>query len=177
MAPAGADDVKKLTTDYFLTGTDAEGGSRTLDLERNPTVLLVWAANRFNRNASRFYQENFGITAMDWRMLVAMSQEPGINVSAASPVSGYDKGAVSRSLHSLEEMKLAEGRVEGTNARIKQWYLTRKGRQLHDRILVAAIDRQQQLLDGMSADEVTQFNALLQRFLQNLGRLEASQGD
>lgn len=177
MAPAGADDVKKLSKDYFLTGTDAEGGSRTLDLERNPTVLLVWAANRFNRNASRFYQENFGITAMDWRMLVAMSQEPGINVSAASPVSGYDKGAVSRSLHSLEELKLAEGRVEGTNARIKQWYLTRKGRQLHDRILVAAIDRQHQLLDGMSADEVTQFNALLQRFLQNLGRLEASQGD
>ncbi len=164
--------VKPVSTDYFVAQVGADGTARTLDLERNPTVLLVWAANRFNRNASRYYQTHFGITAMDWRMLVMLCSEPGISVSAASPVSGYDKGAVSRSLQNLEQLQLAEGRAEGRNNRHKQWYLTRKGQRLHDRILAAALERQQLLLSGMQADEVMQFNSLLKRFLHNLEQLE-----
>lgn len=164
--------MKPLSADYFLTEARIDGVSQTLNLEHNPTVLLVWAANRFNRNASRYYQAHFGITAMDWRMLVMLCKDPGISVTAASPVSGYDKGAVSRSLHNLESMKLAEGRVEGTNSRNKLWHLTRKGKQLHDRVLAVAMKRQERLLEGMSADEIRQFNDLLQRFMQNLEVLE-----
>ena len=165
--------MKKISPSYFLTDEVSELSGRTLELERNPTVLLVWAANRFNRNASRFYQEAFGISAMDWRMLVMLCKEPGIAVSAASLATGYDKGAVSRSLRIIEQMGLAEGRAEGTNDSNKFWYLTRKGRQLHDKVLAAALERQKQLLTGMSAEDVVIFNALLQKFMTNLERLEA----
>ena len=165
--------MKKISPSYFLTDEVSELSGRTLELERNPTVLLVWAANRFNRNASRFYQEAFGISALDWRMLVMLCKEPGIAVSAASLATGYDKGAVSRSLRIIEQMGLAEGRAEGTNDRNKFWYLTRKGRQLHDKVLAAALERQKQLLTGMSAEDVVIFNALLQKFMTNLERLEA----
>ena len=165
--------MKKISPSYFLTDEVSELSGRTLELERNPTVLLVWAANRFNRNASRFYQEAFGISAMDWRMLVMLCKEPGIAVSAASLATGYDKGAVSRSLRIIEQMGLAEGRAKGTNDRNKFWYLTRKGRQLHDKVLAAALERQKQLLTGMSAEDVVIFNALLQKFMTNLERLEA----
>lgn len=164
--------MKKLTPDFFLTDPQAGSTSRTLEPERNPTVLVVWAANRFNRIASRYYQENFGITAMDWRMLGALCREPGLPVSAASLSSGYDKGAVSRSLHSLEAQGLAEGRVQGSNNRNKLWFLTRKGRTLHDKILDAALQRQMTLLEGMKPEDVLTLNALLQKFMDNMDTLE-----
>lgn len=165
--------IKKLTSNYFLTESDQAPAGRTLDLERNPTVLLVWAANRFNRNASRYYQDTFGISAMDWRMLVMLCKQPGIAVSAASPASGYDKGAVSRSLQSLESAGLAVARVEGSNSRNKLWHLTRRGQSLHDKVLEAALERQKRLLAGMTADEVLTLNALLQKFMTNLEDLES----
>lgn len=164
--------MKKISPDFFLTDAGSGPSAQTLELERNPTVLLVWAANRFNRNASRFYQDSFGITAMDWRMLVMLCKEPGIAVSAASLATGYDKGAVSRSLRNLEDMGLAQARVEGTNDRNKFWYLTRKGKSLHDKVLAEALDRQKRLLSGMSADDVLMFNTLLQKFMVNLDLLE-----
>jgi DNA-binding MarR family transcriptional regulator len=154
----------------FLT---PEGnGNRTLELEHNPTVLVVWAANRFNRLASRYYQTHFGISAMDWRMLVMLCKEPDIAVSEASALIGYDKGAVSRSLQALEEMKLVKSQVVGSNARNKRWRLTPKGQRMHDKILVAALERQNQLLEGFGPDEVQSFNRMLHRFLGNLDALE-----
>jgi len=168
----GHDDMKKLTPDFFLTDPPVGTTGRTLEPERNPTVLVVWAANRFNRIASRYYQEQFGITAMDWRMLGALCREPGLPVSAASLSSGYDKGAVSRSLHSLEAQGLAEGRVQGTNNRNKLWYLTRKGRNLHDKMLAAALERQMLLLVGMKPEDVLTLNTLLQQFMNNMDALE-----
>ena len=172
---------EKQTDDYKKTILGPKGAKRIVveaairqpwDKYMEPTDIFI-GMKGFGESApyQKLY-EHFGITAMEWRMLVMLCKEPGISVSAASPVSGYDKGAVSRSLHSLEAQKLAEGRVEGTNSRNKLWHLTRKGKQLHDRVLEAAMERQQQLLHGMSADEVKQFNDLLQRFLRNLDALE-----
>ncbi len=160
-----------MNDEFFLESDGRNGGVQTLNLENNPTVLLVWAANRFNRSASRHYQDEFGISAMDWRMLVMLCKEPGVPVSAASPQIGYDKGAVSRSLAKLTELGLARSEVQGTNARNRLWFLTDKGFRLHNKILGSALERQRKLLKGFTRDEVLAFNAMLKKFMSNLEEL------
>lgn len=159
--------MNKINDEFFLE-SDGRNGVQTLNLETNPTVLLVWAANRFNRSASRHYQDVFGISAMEWRMMVMLCKEPGVAVSAASPQIGFDKGAVSRSLAKLTELGLARSEVQGTNARNRLWFLTDKGLRLHNKILQAALHRQRELFNGFSRDEVEMFNAMLKKFMRNV---------
>lgn len=162
-----------INDDFFLAPERDACGARILNPQTNPTVLLVWAANRFNRSASRHYQTHFGINAMDWRMLAMLCKEPGIQVSAASPQIGYDKGAVSRSLANLAQMDLARFEIQGTNARNRQWFLTDKGLALYNRILDSALVRQQRLLEGFSMEEVLTLNSMLRRFMENLEQLDS----
>ncbi len=158
---------------YFLRRPDAgEAGGTTLDFDKSPTVLLVFAANRFTRTAARLYQDDFGIGAMDWRMLVMLTKEPDIPVARASKVIGIDKAAVSRSLARLEGKGLVKAAVPAGDERRKTWALTRKGHALHDRILPVALSRQQEILDGFSQQDVERLNGYLQKLLDNVIALD-----
>ena len=159
--------IPELPDDLFLTDF-VETGVRTLSFRRSPTVLLNFASNRFTRLTAREYQSRFGIGAMDWRMLVMLTREPGSTVSHSGRVIGIDKAAVSRSLRRLEALGLAapDG-AQGT-----RWHLSAKGAALHEEILEVALARQKRLLKGMSAEEVAVFTGCLGRFLDNLDDLQ-----
>ena len=161
------------TDDVFLDLEAGDGPHRTLSLERAPTVLLVLAANRFTRSAARYYQRRFGVGAMDWRMLVMLTREPNIPVTRASQVIGIDKAAVSRSLARLEGQDLALATINGTNLRRRLWRLTQKGESLHREMLAVALERQRELLRGLSQKEVSEFSGFLKAFVQNVERLDA----
>jgi len=156
-----------LPDEMFLVSPD-KGDVATLSFRNSPTVLLTFAANRFTRKASRLYQDQFGIGAMDWRMLVMLTREPGSTVSHAGRTIGIDKAAVSRSLRRLEAKGLAKPSSRNGN----KWHLSEEGRALHARMLAVALERQRKLLLGLSRDEVEQFNRCLSVFLENLDGLD-----
>lgn len=164
--------LDELPDEMFLTELE-QPGRQTLSFSRSPTVLLNFAANRFTRNASRHYQSAFGIGAMDWRMLVSLTRNPGSRVSHASTTIGIDKGAVSRSLTRLEKAGLVEAQCNSPDERRKEWFLTDRGQELHDTVLVAALERQKHLLRGFSRQDVSELNRLLSKLLENLDGSEA----
>ena len=164
-----------LDTAFFLGEEDTGAGQgKTLEFDRNPTVLLVFAANRFTRSAARFYQERFGIGAMDWRMLVMLTKEPDIPVARASKVIGIDKAAVSRSLGRLADKGLVRFTTPGGDTRRKSWALTEEGVSLHETILKEALARQEKLLKGFEKEEVLLFNSFLKRLQDNIVDLDQS---
>ncbi|MDK3017366.1 MarR family winged helix-turn-helix transcriptional regulator [Pseudodonghicola flavimaris] len=160
-----------LSDDLFLIlpdGSDETPERATLSFRRSPTVLLTFASNRFTRAAARDYQDRFGLGAMDWRMLVMLTREPGSTVSHAARTIGIDKAAVSRSLHRLQQRQLATATAEGRDSRRKSWQLTDSGRALHDRILAHALERQKRLLSGFSETELRALTGYLARLLENI---------
>lgn len=166
-------DKNGLEKSMFLVDVlDDQSGNkrRTLSFSRAPTVLLTFAANRFTRSSARSYLEKFGIGAMDWRMLVMLTREPGCDAARASAAIGIDKGAVSRSLARLEKEGLATYVSRKTDERRKDWRLTKKGIALHDAILEVALDRLQATLDGFSENDVHELNRLLSRLIANLDK-------
>lgn len=164
-------DNPELPDEMFLVSPEDAGipaDGTTLSFSRSTTVLLTFAANRFTRKAAQHYRTEFGIGVMDWRMLVMLTRAPGSNVAHASKTMGIDKAAVSRSLGRLEKSGLAASTAGTPDERRREWRLTKKGRDLHARILDASLNRQKELLDGFTPTEVEQFNGFLRRCLKNL---------
>ena len=162
-----------LPDELFLTDPGvAPEGRRTLSFDRSPTVLLTFAANRFTRAAARVYQDRYGIGAMDWRMLVMLTREPGSTVSHSGRTIGIDKAAVSRSLRRLEARDLARPDPDAPT----RWHLTPEGQALHAEMLQVALARQRALLSGLSAEQVAVFTQCLHQFLENLDALAEDTG-
>lgn len=169
-----------LLSDMFLSEVeDGQTGKRmqTISLSRSPLVLLSFAANRFTRAASAYFEAENELGSVDWRMLFILARRPGITAARASETIGVDKGSVSRCLHRLAKKQLAEAGELHANGRSRGWHLTAHGRDVHDQILQVALEKQQQLLKGFAPEEVEQMCSLIQRFLVNLEALESEPAD
>jgi len=153
-------------------GQDATAEPATLDLAEAPSVLLIFAANRFTRIWSRYLLRHHGLAAIDWRMMVMLTAEPNIPVTRASTVIDIDKAAVSRALARLEGKGLAAADVPESYRQRRLWRLTAAGTALHDEILATALRRQTRMLRGLDAGEARQLSRYLRTILDNLAALE-----
>lgn len=160
---------------FLVTATDEATGEShdTLSFSRAPTVLLTFAANRFTRVAARDWQARFGLGAMEWRMMVMLTREPGATAARAAELTGVDKGAVSRALHGLRQKGLARQGALQANGRSRGWRLTEAGHGMHAQMLARALARQRRLLAGFAPQEVEALCGMLARFLDNLESLKA----
>ena len=109
---------------------------RTLDFERAPSVLIVFAANRLTRIWSRYLQTRFGISVIEWRLMVMLTAE--LAVSRAADVIDVDRGAISRALAGMVKRGLTVADVPQIYRHRRLWRLTTGGARLHDEILEVA---------------------------------------
>lgn len=147
---------------------------KTLDLEASPTVLIIFAANRFTRIWSRYLQLRFKLSVMEWRVMVMLMAEPGATVSRAATVIDIDKGAISRALARLEAKELASADVPEAYRHRRKWSLTPEGNTLHDRVLAIALQRQNRMLKDVSAADEDALVRSLRSILASLSDLEAA---
>ena len=146
----------------------AQGGP-TLDLERYVPAIITFIANKLSNSATAFYQREFGVNVTEWRIMSLLAIEPGIPASRICHVIGFDKGPVSRTLAAMEKRGLIAIRTDPNDGRTHSISLTAKGRSTHDRVIVAAFERERRLLSCLSRDEQEVLIDLLRRLHENLG--------
>ncbi|GLZ86966.1 transcriptional regulator [Metapseudomonas resinovorans] len=134
-----------------------------LNLARYVPALLTFLANKLATGASQCYRKHFGIGVVEWRMLSMLAVENGITANRICQVIGLDKSAVSRSLQALEAAGHVSSQVDPQDNRRNTVSLTASGRELHDRVLKVALERERRLLSGLSTEEVDTLIALLGR--------------
>jgi DNA-binding MarR family transcriptional regulator len=83
-----------------------------------------------------------------------LANEGDITASRICEVIGFDKAAVSRSIRILENGSYITTCGIATHNRARLIALTRAARNLHNRIMKVALDREAILLDGLSPAEV-----------------------
>ena len=147
-------------------------GRTVLDLDRYVPYFLVAVTNAISRGAGREYLASQGIGIMDWRVMTTLAIQPGCAARDVTALVHLDKGAVSRSLATLETRGLAAATSQGADPRRKDWRLTDSGWDLHDRILPLALRREARLLSDVSAEDVETFLSVLRRLRGNLDHLE-----
>jgi len=141
----------------------------TLDLERYVPAFITFIANKLSNSASAFYQRHFGVNVTEWRIMSLLAIEPGIPASRICHVIGYDKGPVSRTLAALQKRGLVAIRTDPNDGRTHSISLTAKGRATHDKVIVAALERERRLLACLDPNEQEVLINLLRRVHENLG--------
>jgi DNA-binding MarR family transcriptional regulator len=148
---------------------NANGSGPTLDLNRYVPAFVTFIGNKLSNSATVFYQRNFGVNVTEWRIMSLLAIEPGIPASRICHVIGFDKGPVSRTLAALQKRGLVAIRTAPDDGRSHAISLTARGRTIHDRVIVAALDRERRLLSCLDKDEREALIDLLRRIHENLG--------
>src|SRR6266446_1842439 len=147
---------------------DADDGP-TLDLNRYVPAFITFIANKLSNSATALYQRNFGVNVTEWRIMSLLAIEPGIPASRICNVIGFDKGPVSRNLSMLQKRGLVVIKTDPRDGRSHSISLTSKGRAVHDKVIVAALERERRLLSCLKKDEREVLIDLLRRLHENLG--------
>jgi len=144
-------------------------GGQMLDLNRYVPAFVTFIANKLSNSATVFYQRNFGVNVTEWRIMSLLAIEPGIPASRICHVIGFDKGPVSRTLALMQKRGLVTIRTDPNDGRSHSITLTAKGRTTHDKVIVAALERERRLLSCLKKDEREVLIDLLRRIHENLG--------
>lgn len=139
-----------------------------LDLDRYVPAFITFIANKLSTSATAFYQRHYGVNVTDWRIMSLLAIEPGIPASRICHVIGFDKGPVSRTLSTLQKRGLVTIRTAPDDGRTHSISLTAKGRAIHDKVIVAALERERRLLSCLRKDEREVLIDLLRRVHGNL---------
>jgi DNA-binding MarR family transcriptional regulator len=152
------------------------GGGPLLDLDRYVPALITFIGNKLSNSANAFYQRNFGVNVTEWRIMSQLAIEPGIPAARICQVIGFDKGPVSRTLAVLRKRGLVSIRTDPEDGRSHSISLTAKGRATHDKVIIAALERERRLLSCLKKDEREVLIELLRRLHNNLGAVTGQTG-
>jgi DNA-binding MarR family transcriptional regulator len=134
-----------------------------LDLKSHVPTRIAILANHLSRAASRFYRERYGIGVVEWRLMMFIGRATETRANRICSETDLDKGAVSRSLGVLQRMDIVSVKEDGSDSRRNNVALTAKGRALHDEIVPVALERQRQMLAGLTPAEIEAFMAVIDR--------------
>jgi DNA-binding MarR family transcriptional regulator len=146
-------------------------GLRVLDRSIYLAGYLVRLANGMSRGGSKVYHALFGIGVVEWRILSMLAIEPGLLAKDICQGLEMDKSIVSRCVRSLEAKRLLQAEPVGDNLRSYSLLLTAEGREIHDKVLALALEREQVMLEDLSADERSLLFDLLRRLTGSLEKL------
>jgi DNA-binding MarR family transcriptional regulator len=116
-----------------------------------------------------------GIVQLEWAMIIFIDEVPGIDQRRLSQAMGIDRNSVSSILERLEAKGLVERRINGSDKRARELYLTAKARDLQRRFrpkIRAANDR---ILNPLKPGERKLFIDMLTRLVEG-NRLHARPG-
>jgi DNA-binding MarR family transcriptional regulator len=144
---------------------------RVLVLDDYLPAYLSQITNKWSKSASKLYLDGFGIGINEWRVMTLFAIEPGATAQRTCAILGIDKAAANRSVVHLENLALVRLTPNPKDGRSSLIQLTEKGWSMHDAILEIALDREAQLLKGLSAAERRTLLSLLDRVRSNLSSL------
>ena len=148
-----------------------------IDLDRYVPAYLTWIANKLSRGASQHYLAAFDVGIEVWRCLVLLAIEGSITAQQISRVIGMDKASVSRCFKSMQARGLITLSLDSADGRARLASLTPKGRDLHDRIMSIALERERVFLSVLSPTEQNTLIKLLKRLHENLPAVETATTD
>ena len=135
--------------------------------------LLVHDVSRLLRRRIDHQAQAIGLTSAQWRVLAAVSraemhgQEP-LHQATLAEMMDMEPITLSRQVDRMEAAALIERRPDPADRRIKHLYLTEAARPLVEKFRSVAISCYDNVLEGISDDEIGQVVGILTRIRANL---------
>jgi DNA-binding MarR family transcriptional regulator len=132
---------------------------------------LSIASNEVSRLIARAYEDRFGLTIPQWRLICVLAEDGPATPQALVGRTVMDKVMVSRAAQALVARHLVRREPNLSDGRSHHLELTQAGRQLHAEVSPLALSYEQSVIEGLSPAEVAGLKALLLRIQDKASRL------
>jgi len=132
---------------------------------------LSVSANRVSRLFARRFDEAFGLSIPEWRLLAVLGRVGSASPSAVGEMTAMDKVKVSRAAASLVARGLVKQTQDPTDGRARVLRLTRKGVGVHQNLVPLARELETQVAAGLSRTEWATLHKTLNRVIQHVEAL------
>jgi DNA-binding MarR family transcriptional regulator len=143
--------------------------TRTLRLQHYLPYRLSVAANAVSRVIQLAYEEKFGLTIPQWRLVAVLADEGALTQQELCGRTIMDKVTVTRAAQGLLRRRLVKRLPNTSDGRSHRLVLTKGGEALHAEVAPLALDYEAKLLTGLKAEDV----ARLEQHLRLLERAAA----
>jgi DNA-binding MarR family transcriptional regulator len=143
---------------------DDEASAGELKLDAYLPYRLSVASNAVSRLIARAYEDRFGLTIPQWRLVCVLAEDGGMTQGGIVARTGMDKVTVSRAAQGLIQRRLIGRSDHHADGRSHVLALTTEGARLHAEIAPLALAYEAAMISGLTPDEV----ALLKRLLSRL---------
>ncbi len=137
-----------------------------LDLEHFLPYRLSRLSNQISRGIADTYEEKYGLSVTEWRVIAILGRYPGISATEVTEKSAMDKVAVSRAVRRLIDAGRIRRQANDNDRRAKHLFLSDQGQAVYDAIVPAALAYEQRLLNALSDQEKNQLDRLLNRLTE-----------
>ena len=145
-----------------------DGGFR---LDAYLPYRLSVASNAVSGLIARAYQDRFGLTVPQWRLICVLAEDGGLTQGQLVARTMMDKVTVSRSAQGLLKRHLVIRSDHHADGRSHVLALTPDGAGLHAEIAPLALAYEAALIAGLEPDEVALLKRLLSRLQAAAGQL------
>jgi DNA-binding MarR family transcriptional regulator len=130
-------------------------------------------ANRLSRAFARRYQDEFGLSIPEWRVIAVLGAFAPLSSNEIGDKTEMDKAKVSRAVAMLLKSGRIERAAHPTDQRLIQLTLSRQGRKIYEAIVPRALELETALTKGMSRKELAQIHDLLDRLAERIESVAA----
>lgn len=148
-----------------------DGAGAELKLDAYLPYRLSVASNAVSGLIARAYQDRFGLTIPQWRLVTVLAEDGGLTQGQLVARTVMDKVTVSRAAQGLVKRRLVSRADHHADGRSHVLELTAEGRRLYAEIAPLALAYEAALIAGLSPDEVGLLKRLLVRLQTAAGQL------
>jgi DNA-binding MarR family transcriptional regulator len=141
----------------------AQTGELVLD-EFLPYRLSI-LANTVSRAFARAYQERFGLTIPQWRVMAVLAQFPDLSANEVAGKTEMDKVTISRTVASMLKTGHLERRTDPSDRRRTILRLSPAGRRIHAQIVPLARDYEARLVTTLTETDLETLDRIVERLL------------
>jgi DNA-binding MarR family transcriptional regulator len=135
-----------------------------LILEEFLPYRLSVLTNTVSRALARLYEQRFGLTVAEWRVMAVLARFGPLSANAVCDRTAMDKVQVSRAVARAVDNGLINREVDAVDRRRLVLTLTPRGHAVHEQIVPLAGEMQRHLLEALAPEEN-------ERLYDMLGRL------
>ena len=132
-------------------------------------------SNTVSSTIATAYNERFGLSIPEWRVIAVLGRFPGLSAVEVAERTLMDKVAVSRAVTKLINSGRVDRQVADADRRRSILRLSAEGRQVHDEIVPLALKFEEDLLHGLSEDEIRTLSVIMERLLARAGLIGTPQ--
>ena len=134
-----------------------------LELKNFLPYRLSLLSNRISSAIAREYSQRFGLGVTEWRVMAVLGRNRGLSANQVAQRTAMDKVAVSRAVASLINAGRLLREFDENDRRRSVLRLSDAGYVVYDEVATLALEFENHVLGGMSADERKLLFGLLDR--------------